>query len=199
MPAMIPAAEILKFMDLLQAFRRVERVIYALRDKDRLENDVEHSWQLAMLAWFFLRRGKFELELDKVLRYALVHDLVEVYAGDVFAYDKSGRHDDKARREQEAAERLKKEFPELGDLHETIAAYEKKADREARFVYALDKLEPAFHNYADNGRIWKKHDVTLTDVVDYKRYRVALAPELLPYLDELQKLLKNREQELFKS
>lgn len=189
--------KLLSFTKLLAELQAVERVI-RVKNSDRWENDVEHSYSLAMLAWYVIDVGKFSLEREKVLRYALAHDLVEVYAGDTYLYTKdTALLASKPERERQAAERLQKEFPELPDMHAAIQAYTVKADAESRFVYALDKIEPILKIYLDNGRTWKEKGITLEMLFENKKDKVALSPEIQPYFDELIALLKERETTLF--
>jgi putative hydrolases of HD superfamily len=181
---------IFAFMELINQFQRIDRQIMR-HGEDRLENDAEHSYQLAMAAWYINDSEKLGLDSNLLLRYALVHDLVEVYAGDTFAYTTDvEERTSKASREAEAAERIAREFPEFGSLHETIHEYEKRDSREARFVYALDKLLPVIGIYLDEGRTWHKNGVTLQMIRDYKTSKIAESPEVEPYFRELVAVLE---------
>lgn len=189
--------DIFRFQTLLDLFRRVDRVIL-VKDTERYENDVEHSYMLAMLAWYIVSSERLDLDKDKLIRYALIHDLVEVYAGDTYLYDQDmNMHASKKEREEQAAERLKKEFPEFLDLHETIHTYESRGDRESKFVYALDKVQPVLNVYLDQGRTWQKFDITLAMLREKKDERIKVSPEVNALWEELRALLAEREQELF--
>lgn len=189
--------KLLQFTKLLNDLRLVERVV-RVNGSDRWENDVEHSFHLAMLAWYILDAHQHDLDREKVLRYALAHDLIEVYAGDTYIYSEDQKLlDSKPERERLAAERLQQELPEVPDMHESIRAYIAKDDRESRFVYALDKIEPLLKMYLDNGRTWREKQVTLAMLYENKKSKVAISPEIQPYFDELMNLLKSREKELF--
>jgi putative hydrolase of HD superfamily len=188
---------LLTFAKMLGELQAVERVI-RVKGTERWENDVEHSYSLAMLAWYVLDTGKFPLDREKVLRYALAHDLVEVYAGDTYLYTEDKELlESKPERERVAAERLQQEFPELPDMHVAISAYVAKEDAESRFVYALDKIEPILKIYLDGGRTWKEKNVTLTMLYENKKDKVALSPEIQTYFDELMLLLKENKNALF--
>jgi putative hydrolase of HD superfamily len=150
---------ILKFVDLIHQFRTIERKVL-VRNAQRDENDAEHSFTLAMLAWYINETQALGLDANKLFRYSLAHDLVEVYAGDTFFYQTQDGVADKHAKEAAAAQKLKDEFPDFVELHETISQYERREDRESRFVYALDKLEPALSIYRDGGRSWKRDGVT---------------------------------------
>lgn len=188
---------LLKFTEMLNAFRRVERVMY-INGTDRMENDSEHSYHLAMLAWYIVSSEKLSLDIDLILKYALVHDLVEVYAGDTYAFSDDKEHlDSKIGREHEALVRLKKEFPLGNDIFSLVDRYEKRDDRESRFVYALDKLQAVVQIYLDKGRILKEKNITFQMFLKYKKDKVGLSPEIKPYFDELVVLMTEKKKELF--
>lgn len=189
--------DLMKFTEVLNTFRRVERVLY-VPGTDRLENDVEHSYHLAMLAWFILTAEKTDLDLDLVIRYALIHDLVEAYAGDTYTYSTDKQHlESKKEREHAALKRLQGEFPLHADMFRAIESYERRDDRESRFVYALDKIQPVIHINLDNGRMYREKGVTIEMLYEEKKDKVALSPEIVPYFDELMAFLKEKEKELF--
>lgn len=189
--------KLINFTKLLEEFRTVERVI-RVTSQDRWENDTEHSYNLAMMAWYIVSSTKTDLDQDKVIRYALVHDFLEVYAGDTYIYSEDKSHlESKHERERAAIVKLRETLSEFPELHDSIDAYEARQDAESRFVYALDKIEPMIHLYLDNGRTWKEGKVTLEMVYENKKDKVALSPEIKPYFDELMQLLKSKEKELF--
>lgn len=164
------AKRVAKFMQLLHAFQSVERVAHA-PDLKRRENDVEHSYFLSMLCWYIVDVLELPLDKDLVLKYALVHDFVEVYAGDTYFMDPEGLRT-KHEREEQARLRIQREFPEFMDMHAFIAGYEAKDDKEARFVYAVDKLIPLITNYLQKGHTWRKHDVGKEDLYALKRQKI---------------------------
>ncbi len=189
--------DVLQFSQLLNTFTSVERVCYH-PGKLLKENDVEHSYQLAMLAWYISGRLSLDLDKDLILRYALIHDLVEVYAGDTYIYSKNEYdHTSKKEREESARIRILEEFPLFIDLHATILDYEKREDKESRFVYVLDKIHPVLQIYLDKGRMWEESEVTLPMLLEKKKDKIHLAPELLPLWNELEELLTKEEDTLF--
>ncbi|MBP5993891.1 MAG: HD domain-containing protein [Candidatus Moranbacteria bacterium] len=188
---------LLDFTGMLDAFRRVERVIY-VNGADRMENDSEHSYHLAMLAWYIADAEGLDMDRDLILRYALVHDIAEVYAGDTYIYSTdTALLGSKGERERAALERLEKEFPDFPDLVALAHRYERREDRESRFVYALDKLEPVLHILQNERRIWRDKGITLEQLIRSKREKIAISPEIEPYFDELILVLTAREKELF--
>lgn len=193
----IGIAHVLHFIKLLNKFQRVDRTLY-LPSSNRLENDVEHSYQLAMLAWYIAESNFLDLDKNLLITYALAHDFVEVYAGDTFLYSKKQTdHETKHAREEEARIRIQKEFPLFTELHSAILSYEKLDNKESRFIYVLDKIHPVIQLYLDNGRMWKEKDVTLEMLLEKKRDKIFLSPDLAPLWDELEKLLIEGQDTLF--
>lgn len=134
------------------AFGRVERITYH-QDGTTPESDTDHTVMLAMVACAFAGRHLPDLDLGKVAQYALVHDLVEVYAGDtptlrITAAQQASKH----RRERAALERIERQFGgRLPWVPATIQDYERRADPETRYVKALDKLLPKITHLLNGG------------------------------------------------
>jgi putative hydrolase of HD superfamily len=189
--------DLIQFSELLTKLQQTERVIRVCAS-DRFENDVEHSYMLALLGWYFIEKGKLKLDSNKVVKYALVHDLVEAYAGDVYLYEADAEiRKNKHKKEQEAAARIKKEFPDFLELHALIESYESRADDESKFVYALDKVQPVIQIYLDKGRTWNERKITLTMLIEAKVDKVALSEPVKKIFDELVAFLRTHEKELF--
>ena len=189
--------KLLGFSKVLNVLQSVERVI-RVKDQERWENDMEHSYHLAMLAWYIVDTRKLSLNRDKVFCYALAHDLVEIYAGDTYLYSQDQQLlDSKIEREYAAALRLEQEFPDVPEMHAAIRGYVAKEDAESRFVYALDKIEPMIKIYLDNGRTWKEKGVTLEMAYESKKDKVAFSPEITEYFEELMTLLRAEQERLF--
>lgn len=184
--------QLLKFVQLTQEFKGVRRKLLIAKE-NREENDAEHSFQLAIIAWFLITRDNLSLNLELAFKYALAHDLVEVYAGDTpAALHKNSAEAiaTKHAREEAAAEQIKQEFPEFEELHELIQAYEERKDRESNFIYALDKILPLMNVYLDSGHSWKFHDIGLEDVITNKGDKFSGSPEIGKYFAELVKMLQ---------
>jgi hypothetical protein len=121
---------------------------------------------------------KLPLDIEKVLKYALAHDLVEAHAGDTFLYDEEARATKDAR-EKEALARIAREHPEFPELIETIDGYEHREDVESRFVYALDKMIDPLNASMDPMRAWwKELDVPYSLFRSAKDHKIALSPEI---------------------
>jgi putative hydrolase of HD superfamily len=180
--------DVVNFIDLLIKFQGTDRHI-PIPSLNRVENDTEHSYNLAMTAWLIIAADKLPLSLDLVIRYALVHDLVEVYATDAFALDDK-QVAQKEEKEHAALNKLEKngltkEFVEL------IRQYEKLEDEESKFVYGLDKLMPAFTLIHGKVGLWKEHNVSLQAWDEKFRSKIEMSRYLTPYLDQLIKLQKD--------
>lgn len=150
-----------------------------LADGSRRENDAEHSWSLAMLAMLFEEYSAEKVDMEKTLKIALVHDLVEVYAGDTFAYDLKG-NEDKLERETKAAQKLFEilEPEQGGEIRDLWNEFEEKKTPEARYANAIDRVQPLINNYMTDGYTWKDGDVHAPQI--YKRNEIVrtAAPEL---------------------
>ncbi|MFA5934823.1 MAG: HD domain-containing protein [Candidatus Paceibacterota bacterium] len=174
----------LKFLKLLRNFEKVERAIF--RPTDKKENDVEHSYQVAMMAWFLSDQFNISLSKDKLIKYGLVHDLVEVYAGDTPVY---GKHENtvetKKEREEKALSRIKEEFSIFKELGEVIDCYEQKKDEESIFIYEVDKILPTLNIYLDGGYGWNKLGLTLEEIKKEKRSKITSVKQLVVLLEEI--------------
>ncbi|MBI9010871.1 MAG: HD domain-containing protein [Clostridiales bacterium] len=158
-----------------------------ITDGSRRENDAEHSWHLAMMA-FVLSEHCVEDDLDvlKVMKMVLIHDIVEIDAGDTFLYDEKG-YLDKDEREMKAAKRIYGILPEK-QKNEMIGLweeFEQRETKEAKFAAALDGLHPLINNYMTKGAGWKNHDVNLEKVLEKKAYIGESSPVLWTYAKEL--------------
>jgi putative hydrolase of HD superfamily len=138
-----------------------------LMDRSRLENTAEHSWHVSLMAVVLQEHANDQtLHLNHVIRMLLLHDLVEIDAGDTFAYDTEG-YLDKAVREQEAANRLFGLLPEdqRTEWMEVWREFEDGVTYEAQFASALDRLQPVIHNYYTGGVSWKKNGIVRSQVL----------------------------------
>ena len=180
-------------MDYKNTSKRLQQLIYALfefaeierkifypdgKKKNRLENDVEHSYSLAMCAWY-LSQYLPRLNQLLVLKMALAHDIVEVHAGDVMAI---GRTEDeekqKIEREKQALLQLKADWPDFQQLTDAIELYENKETPEAQFVSALDKILPIYLSLLSEGKTWKHYQLPRAEVVKNKDQKTKINSEI---------------------
>lgn len=140
---------------------------------ERQENDIEHSFMVAMLCWFICSYYKLELDLGKVLKYALAHDFVERYAGDTNTFASDVDRQEKVAREQAALEKLSKEFSEFDDLVTCMQQYEAKSDDEALFVWTVDKMQALILADMDGWRPYQKINITYDRFVEKHSQQLA--------------------------
>jgi putative hydrolase of HD superfamily len=193
--------KIITFSELLHAFERTERAV-RVPGTERLENDAEHSYTLATLAWYLIETLNLSLNKEKVFEYALAHDMPEVYAGDTPAFGRGGNavsdtRPTKKEREEKALAILKERFPEFPSFTETIERYEEQKDDESKFVYALDKLMPMFGGYAQEGRDWKENSISFEDIATYKIDKIKSHPEIYKIFEGLMTLLEKDQKRFF--
>ena len=136
-----------------------------LSSHGRKENDAEHSWHMAVMAYLLKEYANEEIDIAKVMLMCLIHDIVEIDAGDTYAYDAEGLKTQKAR-EEAAKERIFSILPEeqraeLAALFDEFEAYE---TAESKFVHAIDNLQPLILNDSNDGGDWREHGVTAGQV-----------------------------------
>ncbi|MEE0830601.1 MAG: HD domain-containing protein [Longicatena sp.] len=132
-----------------------------LTHRGRNENDAEHAWHMAMMIYLLKEYANEEIDLAKTMMMALIHDIVEIDAGDTYAYDDQGLATQKER-EAQAAKRIFGLLPadqkaEMMALFEEFEAYE---SAEAKFAHAIDNFQPLLLNDSNNGYDWESHDVS---------------------------------------
>lgn len=154
------------FLTEIDKLKRIERMT-TLLDQSRRENDAEHSWHLAMMVLLLNEHANWEgLDILRVLKMVLIHDLVEIDAGDTYAYDDQG-HQDKEAREQAAADRIFNLLPgdQARHLRELWDEFEAGQTPEARFAVSVDRMQPLLHNCLTQGATWKENDVDRRQVI----------------------------------
>jgi putative hydrolases of HD superfamily len=143
---------------------------------------------LAVTAWFLSARFP-ELDRDLLIRISLAHDLIEVHAGDTFAFADKATVRTKALREAAAMELLETEWPDFPELLAALRMYHEKNTPEAKFVYALDKIMPMMVVFLGQGYSWHKFGITHAHQHEVKASKVAVSPEIKEYYDQLYQLL----------
>lgn len=136
-----------------------------LSGRGRRENDAEHAWHMAIMAYLLREYANEEVDITKVMLMCLIHDVVEIDAGDTYAYDKEGLKTQKAR-EDAAKERIYSLLPE--DQKEELTAlfdeFEASVTPEAKFAHSLDNLQPLILNNSNEGGDWKEHGVSASTI-----------------------------------
>jgi len=126
----------------------------------RRENDIEHSLTVALLCWYIHNKYKLNLDIAKIFKYAITHDFVERYAGDVSTFAAPAEREAKVIREKESLEKLSKEFESFGDMISTMEAYELKQDEESLFVWSVDKMQQLIMGDMDGWRSYTESNIT---------------------------------------
>jgi len=141
-----------------------------LFDSNRFENDAEHSWTVSIMAVLLKEYSNFEVDIEKVIIMLLLHDVVEIDAGDTFLY--SADRNEAAEREEKAANRifglLETEQKEL--FISLWKEFEERETNEAKFASVFDRLEPLIQNYLTEGYTWKKHNITYEMVLNKNKH-----------------------------
>ncbi len=178
--------------DFTRLLLRFQAVIRQVNVPDRVgkENDVEHSYHLAMMAWYLNATGKLGLASERLMMYALVHDMAEAYAGDVHVLDHAARVG-KAEREEAALIRIAAEIPEFPELVAAVGEYELQDDDESRFIYALDKLMPMIMIYLEGGSTWHELDFSMQELLDNKNITTAAVPLVHNLSNQLEALIRS--------
>ncbi len=138
-----------------------------LLDVSRQENSAEHSWHIALLVPILSEYAKDdELDILQVIKLLLIHDLVEIDAGDTYCYDEGGGQD-QYKRETKAADRIFNILPadQAASLRALWDEYEAKDTPESKFANALDRVQPFLHNYFTRGHTWQKHGIQKKQVI----------------------------------
>ena len=174
----------INFMLELDKMKNLYRQTYVLHE-DRKENDAEHSWHLAVMAFLLSEYADKEIDTVKVMKMVLLHDIVEIDVGDTYCYDSEG-NSTKAEREENAAQRI---FGLLPDDQKDIfyglwREFEDCKTNEARFAAVLDRLQPLMLNYTKKGISWKEHSI-------YKEQVMNRNKDYFGESEELAKLIKS--------
>ncbi len=136
----------------------------------RTENDAEHAWHMAVMAYLLREYANEEIDIARVMILCLIHDIVEIESGDTYAYDEENRKTQK-QREDAAKEKIYSILPEdqKQELISLFDEFEENRTAEARFAHAMDNLQPLLLNHSNNGGDWKEHKVTSKQV--YGRHK----------------------------
>jgi putative hydrolase of HD superfamily len=154
-----------EFIREIDGLKKISRQTY-LSDGSRKENDTEHSWHLALMAVLLSEYANENVDLLRVITMVLVHDIVELDAGDTYAYDDAGNAT-KREREVAAADRIFNILPadQAKYLRNLWDEFEEDSTPEARFAHTLDHVQPVMLNDASGAKAWKEHAIKLSQVL----------------------------------
>ncbi|MBQ3925334.1 MAG: HD domain-containing protein [Firmicutes bacterium] len=152
----------------------------------RNENDAEHSWHMAIMAYLLREYSNEPVDIARVMLMCLIHDVVEIDAGDTYAYDEASLATQQER-EDKAKERLFSMLPqdqaeELTEIFEEFEAYETP---ESKFAHAMDNLQPVILNNSNGGGDWKEHGVTAEQIYGRQRKTALGSEELFEVVDRI--------------
>jgi len=153
------------FIKEIDGLKEIGRQSY-IKDGSRKENDAEHSWHLAMMALLMNEYANEKIDVLRVISMVLIHDIVELDAGDTYAYDEAGNAT-KRERELAAAERIFHILPEdqAKYLYDLWEEFEDAITSESKFAHTLDNIQPLMLNDATGGKAWKEHRVKLSQIM----------------------------------
>ncbi|CAM1356291.1 HD domain-containing protein [Tenacibaculum ascidiaceicola] len=156
----------------IQFIKEIDKLKYIQRktklfDSDRCENDAEHSWHLAIMTLVLAEHSNTEIDILKVLKMVLIHDIVEIDSGDVFIFDTSKEHKN-TKEELKAAKRIFGILPEnqAQELINLWLEFEEGITNEAQFAKAMDRFEPILQNTSNKGGTWREFMVPKEKVID---------------------------------
>jgi putative hydrolase of HD superfamily len=174
--------EFIKEIDKLKYIQRKTKLI----NSDRCENDAEHSWHLAMMAIVLAGHSNEPVDILKVVKMVLIHDIVEIDAGDTFIYDTVKNHSN-TDEELLAAKRIFGLLPaeQAADFIAVWEEFEAGETSEAKFARSMDRLEPLLQNVSNNGGTWREFDVDYEKVYQKKKMIAQGSEELWDYADHL--------------
>lgn len=173
----------IEFILEIDKMKNLYRQTYVLHE-NRKENDAEHSWHLAILAFMLAEYADAPVDVLKTMKMVLIHDIVEIDAGDTYCYDEEGNQS-KAEREEKAAKRI---FGLLPDDQETEFyalwhEFEECSTPEAKFAAVLDRLQPILLNYTKNGISWKEHGIYKEQVIKRTLHSKEISNELFEVIN----------------
>ena len=181
--------KILLFLQEAEKLNQVERGNYRTDGKN--ENVSEHSWHLSLFLMLFEDSIPKDLDFKKMLKMAIIHDLVEIYADDTFLYDEK-HNEDKKEREDASMKKIMSQLPgSIGSkIKDLFYEFEDATTRESKFVNSFDKLQPIVQNLNSKGRGWKEHNITYDQVDSYKRKHMLHDKFVLELYEKIMKTAK---------
>ena len=159
-----------------------------LSNNGRNENDAEHSWHMAIMAYVLKEYSNEKVDILKVMLMCLIHDIVEIDAGDTYAYDLESLSTQKER-EERAKERIFSLLPEdiAKEFKSLFDEFESFETPESKFAHALDNLQPLMLNHSNNGADWKEHKVTAKQVYERQNKTKLGSLKLMEVADKILK------------
>ena len=176
----------ISFISELERLKSIYRMTLVHCDDNRQENTAEHSWQVALTANILAEYCIVEIDIANVTKMLLLHDVVEIYAGDTFAFAEEKILGGQYNKEIKALDKLMYLLPkEQCEYFKSIwLEFEKAQTNDAKFANAIDRIVPAFQSLSNDGGTWKKYKVSKSKVLERNKYLKEIAPKLYEYLLE---------------
>jgi putative hydrolases of HD superfamily len=175
----------LSFIKELDKLKSISRRSYLINE-DRFERSAEHSWHISVIAMLLAEYANEPVDVDRVIKMMLIHDVVEIDAGDVLVYDVKGR-EDVVEKEKEAADRLFGLLPDDqgGELRSLWDEFEARETADSMYAAAIDRLMPIIHNYETQGRSWQEHNVNREMALTFNKHMKDGSDDLWQYVKNL--------------
>ena len=173
----------LDFIVELEKLKAIYRQTQVKADKNRFENSAEHSWHISLAAQVLHEYAVEKVNITRVMSMLLIHDIVEIDAGDLFAFSEETHHQEQESKEIDAANRIFGLLPEqqFQAFNALWLEFEKAEPNDARFAKAMDRILPLLQNMRDEGGSWLRHKVKKSQVIKRHEYLNGLAPKLWLY------------------
>lgn len=181
---MIHLQQQLAFIRELDRLKSVYRQSLVKSDDNRFENSAEHSWHLCLMAHVLQEYVDDEINVDRVIRMLLVHDIVEIDAGDTFAFGPTTALNDQPEKELRAAERIFGLLPihQRDEMLTLWLEFERSESSDARYAKAIDRVVPVFMNLANEGGGWRRHSLKRSQLIKRNEFFRISMPRLWDYL-----------------
>ena len=174
----------LAFIIEIDKLKAVYRQTTVKEDKDRHENSAEHSWHIALTAQLLRDYAEHQIDINRVVKMLLIHDIIEIDAGDLFAFAESEDHQAQALKEEKAAQRLFGLLPDQQyDEYKALwFEFEAATTNDAQFAKSMDRILPLVQNMNNQGGSWAKHKIKRSQVLKRNQYLEYIAPKLWLYV-----------------
>ena len=177
-----------KQMDFILEVDKLKSIIRQnfIADGSRKESDTDHSWHLAMMCFLLEEYANEDIDVLKTMKMVLIHDIIEIDAGDTYAYDAEANKE-KKQKELLAAERIFNILPEdqASKMRVLWDEFEEGKTAEAKFANALDKVQPAILNDVSGGKSWREHEVEVSQIIKRNEFTADGSKVLWEYVEEI--------------
>lgn len=182
----IPIAHSLNLITELEKLKSIQRKTTVKADNNRRENSAEHSWQVALSAYILSDFIDIEIDVNKVIQMLLIHDVVEIYAGDLFAFADSTQKAQQMQNEYNAIADLYKKFPsdKAKEIKSLWIEFEEGKTSEAKFALSVDRFLPFLQNINNQGGSWNEFNISKQQVLERNKTLAEVSSTLWQYMNE---------------